>query len=145
MKSKVTLGHESGLFHPNASLIHPFDIERSSAGPFIPVTSIVGFVSVFFDFFNQGGPNNLVPGRQTTQTVTVPNPGGDPFFVFLRGISAAFVTDGGNNLTQRPLGKIEAFLTVPGVNTVACTIMLSDENSDDPIRVQVSGWAVMFR
>jgi hypothetical protein len=145
MKAELSPDHKPGIFHPDSSLIHPFDIETSSAGPFVPVTRIVGFVSVFFNFFNQGGRNNLLPGRSTTQTVTVPNPAGDPFFVFLRGINAAFVTDGGRNLTERPLGEIDAVLSVPGVNTVACTIRLTDENSDDPIRVQVSGWAVMFR
>jgi hypothetical protein len=135
-----------GLFHPDSHLVpKPTDTGTSSAGPLIPVTSIVGFVPVFFDFFNEGGPNNLLPGRVTTQTVTIPNPGGSPFFVMLRGVHGAFVTDGRAHLTARPLGSIGALLSVPGVNTVACTIRLSDDNADDPVIVQVWGWAVLFR
>lgn len=146
MKATLNLGAKHpGYYHPKSDTILAGDVENSSAGPLTSVTAIVGFVPVFFDFFNEGGTNNLLPGRPTTQTVSIPNPSGDGFFVMLRGINSAFVTDGGGVLTARPLGEIQAWLSVPGVNTVACTIMLSDDNGDDPIRVQVSGWAILFR
>jgi len=145
MKAKAHFEkQDSGLYLPVGEM-HLGDIERGSVGRFTPVQSITGFVSVFFDFFNEGGTNNLIPGRPTTQTLTIPNPGNDGFFVTLRGVNAAFVTEAGGALTQRPLGEVKAWLSVPGVNQVACKIMLSDENGDDAIRVQVSGWAIMFR
>jgi hypothetical protein len=135
-----------GFYHPEGQpAMTLMDRARSSAGPLTPVTSIVGFVPVFFDFFNEGGTGNLLPGRPTSQTVTIPNPGGNPFFVMLRGFNGAFVTDGGVNLTARPLGEFEVNLFVPAVNTVGCRVMLSDDNGDDPVRIQVWGWAILFR
>ena len=55
------------------------------------------------------------------------------------------LTDGGANLTERPLGEFEVSVEFAGPTTPSCTIRLTDSNSDDPVKVSVRGLIVFFR
>lgn len=107
------------------------------------MASILGGEAFFFDFFEQGGTNNLLPGRPLEQTKVINRPRGSGFLVSLFQITGAFVTDGGNLLTQRPFGMFHVRVGVRDPNILVCRVRLTDENSDDPIRIQVGG-AVLF-
>jgi hypothetical protein len=133
-----------GFFHP-ADHIVPRDIETGGVQPPIIVNAIVGFSPFAFDFFNEGGRNNLLPGRPTTQTASFQGPSGAGAFVVLRSFLGAFVTDGGVNLTERPLGEFDVSVGFANNTTLSCTIRLSDSNGDDPIKVSVRGFIVFFR
>jgi hypothetical protein len=65
--------------------------------------------------------------------------------VCLSTILGAFVTDGGANLTERPLGEFEISVGFAGPTTLSCTIRLTASNSDDPVKVSVRGLIVFFR
>jgi hypothetical protein len=109
------------------------------------VNGLVGFSSFYFRFFNGGGTGNLSPGRPTTKTVNFmspPNSGGP--LVCVSMVNGAFVTNGGANLTQRPLGQFNVNVWVPASGALECEIVLSDENGDDPIIVEVGGTLLFF-
>ena len=105
--------------------------------------SIVNIVGFFFDFFEPGGPDHLLPGRPLEQTTTIIRPTGAGFMVCLNLINGAFVTNGGGVLTERPLGQFLVNAGFRDPNTLVCRVRLTDSNSDDPIRIQVRG-AVLF-
>jgi hypothetical protein len=140
--SEVT--HGQGVSRPAGQMITQ-DQGTGGVGPVTPIVSIIGLSEFQFDFFNEGGPNNLKPGRPTTQTVSYTAPGGAPGFVCLRSIVGAFVTDGGANLTERPLGEFAVNVFFAGPDRLSCSIILSDSNGDDPVRVIVRGLIVFFR
>src|SRR5436853_3898449 len=95
-----------GVIHPAGQVV-PFDISTGAVQPAVLINAIVGFSEFAFDFFNEGGTNNLLPGRPTTQEAAFQPPDGAGALVFLRTFLGAFVTDGGVNLTERPLGEFE--------------------------------------
>lgn len=126
--------------------IKPLDQETGGVGGVIPVNAIIGISTFSFDFFNEGGTNNLLPGRSTTQTASLQPPAGTANgFICLNSISGAFVTNGQADLTERPLGQFLVAVTFGANNTPNCTIKLSDSNGDDPIVVQVAGTIIYFR
>ena len=109
------------------------------------VNGLVGYSSFHFFFFNQGGTDNLLPGRPTQQSLpfmSPPNSGGP--LICVNTLNARFVTDGGAKITQRPLGQFIWSVWVPASGVLACTIKLSDENLDDPIQVDVEGTLLFF-
>lgn len=108
------------------------------------MASIVGVVPFSFTFFEPGGTDHLLPGRPLEQTQTVNRPRGAGFMVSLSGFSGAFVTNGGNLLTQRPFGQFEVFAGIRDVNVLVCRVRLTDENSDDPIKINVRGTVLFF-
>jgi hypothetical protein len=57
-----------GIDHPDAPHVTPFDTASGVVGPLIPIRAIIGVSEFAFDFFNEGGTNNLKPGRPTSQT-----------------------------------------------------------------------------
>jgi hypothetical protein len=59
-------------------------------------------------------------------------------------VNGRFVTDGGANITQRPLGQFIWNVYLPESLVLACEIKLSDENLDDPIQVNVDGTLLFF-
>jgi hypothetical protein len=132
------------VIHPAGQVV-PFDTGTGAVGPVIPITAVVGVSGFAFDFFNEGGPNNLKPGRPTTQTASFTPPAGAGAFVCLTSFLSAFVTNGGANLTERPLGEVEVGVGFAGPTTLSCTIRLTDSNSDDPVKVSVRGLIVFFR
>jgi hypothetical protein len=132
------------LIHPAGQVV-PFDTGTGAVGSVLPITAIVGVSTFAFDFFNEGGPNNLKPGRPTTQTASFTPPAGAGAFVCLTSFQSAFVTNGGANLTERPLGECEVGVGFAGPTTLSCTIRLTDSNSDDPVKVSVRGLIVFFR
>jgi hypothetical protein len=132
------------FIHPAGRLV-PFDTGTGAVSPVTPVSSIVGFSTFAFDFFNEGGTGNLLPGRPTTQTASFQPPAGAGALVCLRSFFGAFVTDGGVHLTERPLGEFEVSVGFTGPTTLSCTIRLTDSNSDDPVKVSVQGLIVFFR
>ena len=93
-----------GVIHPAGQVV-PFDTGTGAVGSVLPIAAIVGVSEFAFDFFNEGGTNNLLPGRPTTQTASFQPPAGAGAFVCLRTFLGAFVTNGGANLTERPLGR----------------------------------------
>jgi hypothetical protein len=108
------------------------------------MASILGGEAFFFDFFEPGGPNNLKPGRPLEQSRRINRPAGSGFMVSLSQINGAFVTGGGNTLTQRPLGQFNVRVGVRDPNILVCRVRLTDENMDDPIRIQVGGFVLFF-
>lgn len=108
------------------------------------MASIVDVVPFFFDFVEPGGPDHLLPGRPLEQTQIINRPRGAGFTVSLAGFSGLFFTDGGASLTQRPLGQFEVFTGIRDFNVLVCRVRLTDENSDDPIHIQVSGTVLLF-
>jgi hypothetical protein len=132
------------IIHPAGQVV-TFDTGAGAVGPVIPITSVVGVSGFSFDFFNEGGTNNLLPGRPTTQTASFRPPAGAGAFVCLSTFLGAFVTNGGANLTERPLGEFEVSVGFAGPSTLSCTIRLTDSNSDDPVKVSVRGLIVFFR
>jgi len=121
------------------------DQATGGVGPVTPISAVIGLSEFTFNFFNEGGPNNLKPGRPTTQTVSYTAPGGAPGFVCLRTVLGAFVTDGGRNLTERPLGEFQVSVFFSGPGRLSCKVQLSDSNSDDPVKITVQGLIVFFR
>ena len=132
------------LIHPAGQAV-PSDTGTGAVGPVLPISAVVGVSGFSFNFFNEGGTNNLLPGRPTTQTASFTPPRGAGAFVCLSTILGAFVTDGGANLTERPLGEFEVSVGFAGPTTLSCTIRLTDSNSDDPVKVSVRGLIVFFR
>jgi len=99
------------VIHPAGQAV-PFDTGAGAVGPVLPISAVVGVSGFSFDFFNEGGPNNLKPGRPTTQTASFTPPRGAGAFVCLSTVLGAFVTNGGANLTERPLGEFEVSVGV---------------------------------
>src|SRR5262245_35942777 len=132
------------FIHPAGQAV-PFDTGTGAVGPMLPISAVVGVSRFSFDFFNEGGPNNLLPGRPTTQTASFTPPRGAGAFVSLNAFRHAFVTNGGANLTERPLGEFDVIVGFAGPTTLSCTIRLTDSNSDDPVKVSVRGLIVCFR
>ncbi len=124
--------------------------------PVFPIAAVVGISAFSFDFFNEGGPDNLLPGRPTTQTASFTPPGGtgEPpggggqggvgAFVCLNAFQGSFVT-GGVHLTEQPLGEFEVSVEFSSSTSLSWTIRLTDSNSDDPVKVSVRGLIVFFR
>ncbi len=108
------------------------------------MASIIGVTPFTFTFFEPGGTNNLLPGRPLEQTQTVNRPRGAGFVVSLAGFNHAFVTDGGNTLTERPVGQLFVSTGIRDENILVCRVRLTDENSDDPIRITVRGTVLFF-
>jgi hypothetical protein len=131
-----------GVSPPDAGQIVPLDKATGGVGPFIPIIAITGVREFRFDFFNEGGPNNLKPGRETTQTANYPPA---PGFIVLRSVIGQFVTDGGTRLKARPLGGIEVDVFFSGPGALSCTIALVDTTGDQPVKVTVKGLIVFFR
>jgi len=136
------LTERRGVNPPDAGQIVPLDKATGSVGNFIPISAITGVREFGFDFFNEGGPNNLKPGRPTTQTASYPPA---PGFIVLRSVLSQFVTDGGTHLSGRPLGAIMVDVFFSGPGALSCTIALSDQTGDQPVKVSVRGLIVFFR
>jgi hypothetical protein len=109
------------VIHP-AGQAAPFDTGIGGVGPILPITAVVGVSGFSLDFFNEGGSDNLLPGRPTTQTASFTPPRGAGAFVCLSTILGAFVTNGGANLTERPLGEFEVSVGFAGPTTLSCAI-----------------------
>jgi hypothetical protein len=106
------------------------------------ITDVVGF---FFDFFEPGGTNNLLPGRPLEQSQAIQLPRGAGFMVSINSIEGAFVTGNGLAfLTQRPFGKFQVRTGVRNGNSIVCQVRLTDENMDDAIRIRVRGSVLVF-
>jgi hypothetical protein len=139
-------------FHRNNNLSHyskrditKLDVANGTVDDWTGVNGLVGFSSFYFSFFNGGGTGNLSPGRPTSKTfnfMSPPNSGGPLVCVSL--VNGAFVNSGGGTLTQRPLGQFSWNVWVPASGVLECQIVLSDENGDDPIVVQVGGTLLFF-
>jgi hypothetical protein len=105
--------------------------------------SIIDIIPFFFDFFEPGGTNNLLPGRPLEQSRRFTRPPRSGFFLTLTGISGSFIHPGGT-LTERPLGQFKVWTRVSGPDTVICRVRLTDENMDDAIHIQVNGLVVLI-
>lgn len=130
--------------HDDKHRIRPYDQANGSVDPWTGVGGLVGFAGFSFFFFNGGGTGNLSPGRPTTQTAPFTSPPGSGALISVRSVSGAFVTDGGAHLTERPLGQFATNVYFSGSNRLACQIMLSDSNGDDPIQVWVNGTLLFY-
>ena len=108
---------------------------------------IVGFFENVFEFLEPGGTSHLLPGRPLEQSVRIVPPRGVPpgagFFVVLRGFTGAFVDPDGRLLTQRPLGLFSVNVGVRS-GALVCRVRLTDENSDDAIRIIVTAYIVFI-
>jgi hypothetical protein len=104
---------------------------------------ILNVVPFFFDFFEPGGTDHLLPGRPLEKALQFDRPRDSGFFVSLTSINAAFVHPD-NTLTQRPLGQFLAWAGVVSPNTLLCRVRLTDENMDDAVHIQISGVVVLF-
>lgn len=131
-----------GVYHPDARPC------TDSAGPFIRAYAIEGIIEFAFKFVNKAvdNPAGRLPGRSATKTLTynAPYDGATPHFVSLRSFSGKFVTDDGK-LTDRPIGAFEVDVRIEEPGILACTVRLSDKNSDDPVELSVAGVIVFFQ
>ncbi len=128
-----------GVYHPDAQPC------SDGVGPFVKAYAIEGVMEVAFSFSMQtlGENNSRTPGMRRTKTLEYESPlEGTPHFVVLRSFSGKFVKDG--VLTDRPLGAVEVSLWIKEPGTVACTVCLTDKNSDDPVEISVRGLIVFF-
>lgn len=129
-----------GLYHPEA------EPRSSGIGPFVAAYAIQGVMEFGFNFSMKtlGGVNSKTPGMRRTKTLRYSSPmEGTPHFVVVRSFSGKFVKDTGE-LTDRPLGAFEVNVWIRRPGTLACTVRLSDKNSDDPVEVDVRGLIVFF-
>ena len=131
-----------GVYHPDARPC------TDSAGPFIKAYALEGVIEFAFKFVNKtmNSPGGRLPGRSATKTLTynAPYDGAAPHFIALRSFSGKFVTDDGK-LIDRPLGAFEVDVRIEEPGLLACTVRLSDRNSDDPVELSVSGVIVFFQ
>jgi hypothetical protein len=72
-----------------------------------------------------------------------PFDGTTPHFVSLRSFSGKFVTPDGK-LTDRRVGAFEVDVRIEEPGLLACTVRLTDKNSDDPVEINVRGLIVFF-
>jgi hypothetical protein len=144
IKAFRALAKGSGINHPH-NRHTPLDSAGASIGNVIPLSALVGMSEFSFNFYNQGGTDNLLPGRATTQVLSYNAPEGAGAFVCMNAVSGAFVTGDGTELTERPLGQFLVNVFFSGSNQISCTIMLSDSNGDDPVAVYVNGLIVFVR
>ena len=138
--SKEVDGGWRGLYHPDT---HPCS---DGLGPFVKAYAIEGLIEFAFNFSMRtlGEHNRQTPGMRRTKTLQYTSPlEGTPHFVVLRSFSGRFVKDTGE-LTDRPLGAMEVSVGIQKPGTLACTVRLSDKNSDDPVEVNVRGLLVFF-
>jgi hypothetical protein len=63
------------VMHPAGQAV-PSDTGTGAVGPVLPISAVVGVSGFTFNFFNEGGTNNLLPGRPTTQTASFTPPRG---------------------------------------------------------------------
>lgn len=108
------------------------------------VNGLVAYSFFGFSFFNQGGPGNLLSGRPTSQTFPFMSPpnSGTPL-VCVHGVNGWFWSPG-DKLANRPLGAFLWNVWVSASNMLECEIQLSDENSDDAIKVDVEGTLLFY-
>lgn len=136
-------GNWRGLCHPDSVDCHP-----NKVGPFIPAYAIAGVAEFAFRFRAEtlSDVGRETPGMARTRTIAYDGPfgGTTPHFVALRSFSGKFVT-GKGELTDRPLGAFAVDVGIKEPGTLACTIRLSDKNSDDPVEVNVRGVIVFFQ
>jgi hypothetical protein len=133
------------LSHRKRQGMGKLDQETGGVGDWNGVNGLIGYSFFGFSFFNGGGTGNLEPGRPTSQQfsfMSPPNSGGP--LVCVSGVNAEFVTDGGSDLTNRPLGAFLWNVWVSSSGVLECEIQLTDENSDDPIKVDVEGTLLFF-
>ena len=128
-----------GVYHPEARPC------SDGAGPFIKAYGIEGVVEFAFRFSNKTLEEGKLPGVSRTKTITYDAPfeGTTPHFVSLRSFSGRFVTADGK-LTDRPVGAFEVDVRIAEPGVLACTVRLSDKNSDDPVEINVQGLIVFF-
>lgn len=108
--------------------------------------ALEGVIEFAFSFSMRtlGEHNRRSPGMRRTKTLDYTSPiEGTPHFVVLRSFSGRFVKDNGE-LVDRPLGALEVSVGIKEPGTLACTVRLSDKNSDDPVEVNVRGLLVFF-
>ncbi len=140
--SERNSGGWQGIYHPEASRCAP-----NRTGPFIKAYAIEGFVEFAFKFSNATleDVNRRTPGKSRTRHINYEAPfdNATPHFVTLRSFSGKFVTSEGK-LTDRPLGAFDVNVWIKEPGTLACTVRLTDNNSDDPVEVEVAGVIVFF-
>jgi len=112
------------------------------------MAEIVGTKSFLFGFTHFGGPNNLLPGRPESQSVTMGKPKGSTAFAAIEGFNCAFIN--GNfgepfdELRDQPLGQFRANLSVSG-DTLTCAMRLTSETIDNPCIVHVRANVLFFK
>ena len=128
-----------GVYHPDAQPC------SDGAGPFIKAYAIEGVVEFAFRFSDKTLEEGKLPGLGRTKTITYDAPfgGTTPHFISLRSFSGKFVTADGK-LTDRPVGAFEVDVRIKEPGLLACTVRLSDKNSDDPVEINVQGLIVFF-
>jgi hypothetical protein len=130
--------------HRNKHGITKLDQATGGAEDWTGVNGLIGYAFFGFSFFNQGGTGNLLPGRPTSQQITFmppPNSGGP--LVCVSGVNGRFVSPD-DKLANRPLGAFLWNVWVPASGVLECEIQLTDENSDDAIKVDVEGTLLYF-
>lgn len=140
MSEQEVEGEWQGLYHPDA---HPCS---DGLGRFVKAYAIDGAMEFAFNFSMRtlGERDRRTPGMRRTKTLRYNSPlEGTPHFVVLRSFSGRFVNERGE-LTDRPLGALEVTVGIKEPGLLACTVRLSDKNSDDPVEVSVRGLLVFF-
>ncbi len=123
-----------------AKKIKPLDVTTPT-----PLGPTVGVQFLSFSYVDTGGTNNLLPGREVTQTTALTWPPGAGYaVVMMRGFGAAFV-DENDNLTDHHLGDIVIELFIQDSNTVACNFLLRDQGTSEGVNMWSEGLVLYFQ
>ncbi|MBV8744336.1 MAG: hypothetical protein JO134_04760 [Xanthobacteraceae bacterium] len=123
-----------------AGKIKPFDVTAPT-----PTGPTVGVQFLSFSYIDTGGTNNLLPGREVTQTTALTWPPGAGYaVVMMRGFGAAFV-DENDNLTDHHLGDIVIEFFFQDSNTIACNFLLRDQGIDEGVNMWSEGLVLYFQ
>jgi hypothetical protein len=123
-----------------AKKIKPFDVTAPT-----PLGPTVGVQFLSFSYVDTGGTNNLLPGREVTQTTGLTWPPGAGFaVVMMRGFGAAFV-DEDDHLTDHHLGDVVIEFFFKDSNTVACNFLLRDQGIDEGVNMWSEGLVLYFQ
>ncbi|HEY2155017.1 MAG TPA: hypothetical protein VGH33_05275 [Isosphaeraceae bacterium] len=115
--------------------VHALDSE----GSLLSVGPTVGVQDFDFLFTDQGGTNNLLPGREVTQTLPLNWPrNANSATVLLRGFGAEYLDD------DHHLEVLITNVFFPDSNTVACNMELRDSGGDKPVSIFVNAEVIFF-
>jgi hypothetical protein len=139
---EMSRGQWHGVYHPDA---RP---NSDGAAPFIKAYALEGVIEFSFTFVRRtfDKAESRIPGKSATKVISydAPYDGTTPHFIAMNSFSGRFLTSDGK-LTERPLGAFEVDLRIEKPGFLACTVRLSDKNSDDPVEIKVRGVLVFFQ
>ncbi len=116
-------------------VVQPLDSE----GSLLSVGPTVGVQDFNFVFTDQGGTNNLLPGREVTQTLGITWPrNAASGTILLRGFGAEYLDD------DHHLEVLIVNVFFQDNNTIGCNMELRDSGGDKPVSIFVGAELIFF-